>query len=286
MLITVLFSLRCRFLALARFVVLGFYLAWRITNPNTDAMWLWGMSIVCEIWFAFSWILDQLPKLCPVNRQTDLQVLKEMFEKVTPENPRGRSDLPGVDIFVSTADPEKEPPLVTANTILSILAADYPLEKLSCYLSDDGGALLTFEALAEAASFARVWVPFCRKHNIEPRNPESYFLIRGDPTKGKLRTDFVKDRRRVKREYDEFKVRINGLPDSIRRRSDAYNAHEEIRAKRNQIESGLDPSEPLKVPKATWMADGTHWPGTWVNSGKEHSRGDHAGIIQVQSNSS
>ncbi|CAM6125730.1 unnamed protein product [Calypogeia fissa] len=270
-----------RFLALLRFVILGFFLAWRFQNPNRDAMWLWGMSVICETWFAFSWLLDQLPKLFPVNRQTDLQVLKDMFESVTPENPRGRSDLPGFDVFVSTADPEKEPPLVTANTILSILAAEYPVEKLSCYLSDDGGALLTFEALAEGASFARVWVPFCRKHNIEPRNPETYFMMKGDPTKGKVRQDFVKDRRRVKREYDEFKVRINGLPDSIRRRSDAYNAHEEIRARRTQMESGVDLSEPLKVNKATWMADGTHWPGMWVTPGKEHGRGDHAGIIQV-----
>ena len=271
----------CRLLVLIRMVVLGFFLAWRVRNKNTDAIWLWGMSVVCELWFAFSWILDQLPKLCPINRMTDLAVLKEKFEMPTPDNPSGRSDLPGVDVFVSTADPEKEPPLTTSNTILSILACEYPLEKLNCYLSDDGGALLTFEALAEAASFARVWVPFCRKHKIEPRNPETYFLLRGDPTKNKVRSDFVKDRRRVKREYDEFKVRINGLPDAIRRRSDAYNAHEEIRAKRNQIETGGDPSESLNVPKATWMADGTHWPGTWMNSGKEHGRGDHAGIIQV-----
>ncbi|KAG6554205.1 hypothetical protein Mapa_004121 [Marchantia paleacea] len=270
-----------RFLALLRLVVLGFFLAWRIQNPNRDAMWLWGMSVVCEIWFAFSWILDQLPKLNPVNRVTDLSVLKERFEKVTADNPLGRSDLPGMDVFVSTADPEKEPPLVTANTVFSILAAEYPVEKLSCYLSDDGGALLSFEALAEAASFARVWVPFCRKHAIEPRNPESYFLTRGDPTKGKVRLDFVKDRRRVKREYDEFKVRINGLTEAIRRRSDAYNAHEEVRARRSQIEGGGDLTQPLNVPKATWMADGTHWPGTWVVSSKEHSRGDHAGIIQV-----
>lgn len=239
------------------------------------------MSVVCEIWFAFSWVLDQLPKLFPINRMTDLSVLKEKFEMPSPDNPDGRSDLPGIDVFVSSADPEKEPPLTTGNTILSILAVDYPLEKLSCYLSDDGGALLSFEALAEAASFARIWVPFCRKHNIEPRNPETYFLLKGDPTKNKLRSDFVKDRRRVKREYDEYKVRINGLPDAIRRRSDAYNAHEEIRAKRLQLETGGDPSEPLKIPKATWMADGTHWPGTWTNSGKEHGRGDHAGIIQV-----
>ncbi|KAJ7524694.1 hypothetical protein O6H91_17G017000 [Diphasiastrum complanatum] len=270
-----------RLLVVIRLAVLGLFLAWRIRNPNKDAMWLWGMSVVCEIWFAFSWVLDQLPKLFPVNRVTDLNVLKDKFETPSPENPRGRSDLPGMDVFVSTADPEKEPPLVTANTILSILAADYPVEKLNCYLSDDGGALLTFEALAEAASFARYWVPFCRKHKIEPRNPESYFLLKGDPTKNKMRPDFVKDRRRIKREYDEFKVRINGLPDAIRRRSDAYNAHEEIRAKRAQIESGGDPGETLNYAKATWMADGTHWPGTWTVSNKEHGRGDHAGIIQV-----
>ncbi|PSR91608.1 Cellulose synthase-like protein [Actinidia chinensis var. chinensis] len=271
-----------RLLIFVRIVVLALFLAWRIRNKNEDAVWLWFMSVVCEVWFAFSWLLDQLPKFCPVNRATDLTVLKEKFETPGAHNPTGKSDLPGIDIFVSTADPEKEPPLVTANTILSILAADYPVEKLSCYVSDDGGALLTFEAMAEAASFANLWVPFCRKHDIEPRNPESYFNLKRDPYKNKVRPDFVKDRRRVKREYDEFKVRVNGLPDSIRRRSDAYNAREEIKAMKLQRENGSDePLENIKLPKATWMADGTHWPGTWVVSGAEHSRGDHAGIIQV-----
>ena len=98
--------------------------------------------------------MDQLPKLCPVTRSTDLTVLKERFEP-TVNNPKGLSDLPGIDIFVSTADAEKEPPLVTANTILSILAIDYPVDKVACYLSDDGGSLVTFEALVEAASFAK-----------------------------------------------------------------------------------------------------------------------------------
>lgn len=271
-----------RLLIVVRFVVLGLFLAWRVNHPNKDAVWLWGMSVVCEIWFAFSWILDQLPKLCPINRATDLSVLKEKFETPSPGNPTGRSDLPGVDMFVSTADPEKEPPLVTANTILSILAADYPVEKLACYVSDDGGALLTFEAMAEAASFANIWVPFCRKHKIEPRNPESYFNLKKDPYKNKVKQDFVKDRRRAKREYDEFKVRINSLPDSIRRRSDAYHAREEIKAMKQQRQKTDDePLENVKIPKATWMADGTHWPGTWLNSGPEHSKGDHAGIIQV-----
>ncbi|KAL6183707.1 hypothetical protein ACLB2K_045118 [Fragaria x ananassa] len=271
-----------RLLIFIRMVVLGLFLQWRIRNPNEDAVWLWAMSVVCEVWFAISWLLDQLPKLCPVNRITNLDVLKEKFETPSLSNPTGKSDLPGIDIFVSTADPEKEPPLVTANTILSILAADYPVEKLACYVSDDGGALLTFEAMAEAASFANLWVPFCRKHNIEPRNPESYFSLKRDPYKNKVRQDFVRDRRRVKREYDEYKVRINGLPDSIRRRSDAYNARDEMKAMKLGRAIGNDEAvDKIKIPKATWMADGTHWPGTWAFPAPEHSRGDHASIMQV-----
>ncbi|XP_050379253.1 cellulose synthase-like protein D3 [Argentina anserina] len=271
-----------RLLIFIRMVVLGLFLQWRVRNPNEDAVWLWAMSVVCEIWFAISWLLDQLPKLCPINRSTNLDVLREKFETPSLSNPTGKSDLPGIDIFVSTADPEKEPPLVTANTILSILAADYPVEKLACYVSDDGGALLTFEAMAEAASFANLWVPFCRKHNIEPRNPESYFSLKRDPYKNKVRQDFVRDRRRVKREYDEYKVRINGLPDSIRRRSDAYNARDEMKAMKLGRTIGNDEAvDKIKIPKATWMADGTHWPGTWALPAPEHSRGDHASIMQV-----
>ncbi|KAI4313137.1 hypothetical protein L6164_026144 [Bauhinia variegata] len=270
-----------RLIIVVRLVILAFFLHWRWTNPNEDAVWLWLMSVICESWFGISWILDQVPKLCPCNRSTDLEALHDKFDAPSPSNPAGRSDLPGIDLFVSTADPEKEPPLVTANTILSILAVDYPVEKVSCYISDDGGALLTFEAMAEAASFAELWVPFCKKHNIEPRNPESYFSLKVDPTKNKSRSDFVKDRRRVKREYDEFKVRINGLPDSIRRRSDAFNAREEMKMIKHMKESGADPSEPIKVVKATWMADGTHWPGTWANPHSDHAKGNHAGILQV-----
>jgi hypothetical protein len=80
-------------------------------------------------------------------------------------------------------------------------------------------------------------------------------------------------------------VRINGLPDSIRRRSDAFNAREEMKMLKHMRESaGGDPLEPIKVPKATWMADGTHWPGTWAFPAAEHSKGDHAGILQVPEN--
>ncbi|CDO99427.1 unnamed protein product [Coffea canephora] len=267
-----------RLLIVVRLITLFLFLGWRVRNPNREAMWLWGISIVCEIWFAFSWVLDILPKFNPINRTADLAALKEKFESSSPSNPHGRSDLPGIDVFISTADPEKEPPLFTANTILSILAVEYPVEKVSIYISDDGGAILTFEAMAETVNFAEVWVPFCRKHNIEPRNPESYFSQTTDPTKNKKRPDFVKDRRWIKREYDEFKVRINGLPEVIRKRCELYNSKEK---KLNAETNGA--TDKANVAKATWMADGTHWPGTWLTPTADHSKGDHAGILQIMS---
>ncbi|KAL1192538.1 putative cellulose synthase-like protein D6 [Cardamine amara subsp. amara] len=278
-----------RILIVVRVLSLGLFLLWRVRNPNKKAIWLWFLSVICEIWFAFSWLLDQIPKLFPVNHATDIEALKVKFESPNENNPTGKSDLPGIDVFVSTADAEKEPPLVTANTILSILSVDYPIEKLSCYISDDGGSLLTFEAMAEAASFAKIWVPFCRKHKIEPRNPESYFGLKRDPYKDKVRHDFVRERRYVKRGYEEFKVRVNALSNSIRRRSDAFNSKEEIKALEKwknwkvKVEEDQDkePRPPLVAPKATWMSDGTYWPGTWAVPCLHHSRGDHASVIQV-----
>jgi hypothetical protein len=95
-------------------------------------------------------------------------------------------------------DPAKEPPLVTANVILSILGVDYPVDKVSCYLSDDGASMLTFDALSETSEFARKWVPFCKKFSIEPRAPEMYFTQKIDYLKDKVQPTFVKERRAMK----------------------------------------------------------------------------------------
>lgn len=185
------------------------------------------------------------------------------------------SQLSPIDIFVISMDPLKEPPLVTANTVLSILAIDYPAEKVSCYVSDDGAAMLTFEALSETSEFAKKWVPFCKKFNIEPRAPERYFAEKINFLDDKVQPSFVKERRAMKvkmstclgyfilyesscymvkklfslycmqREYEEFRVRINTLVAKSR-----------------------------KVPEEGWtMQDGTPWPGNNVR--------DHPGMIQV-----
>uniref|UniRef100_A0A803P028 Cellulose synthase n=1 Tax=Cannabis sativa TaxID=3483 RepID=A0A803P028_CANSA len=175
-----------------------------------------------------------------VNRETYLDRLALRFDREGEP-----SQLAPIDVFVSTVDPLKEPPLVTANTVLSILAVDYPVDKVSCYVSDDGSAMLTFESLSETAEFARKWVPFCKKHNIEPRAPEFYFAQKIDYLKDKIQPSFVKERRAMKREYEEYKVRINALV-----------------------------AKAQKMPEEGWtMQDGTPWPGN-------NSR-DHPGMIQV-----
>jgi len=222
-----------------RLIVLGLFFHYRITNPVYSAFGLWMTSVICEIWFGFSWILDQFPKWCPINRETYVDRLIARY------GDGDDSGLAPVDFFVSTVDPLKEPPLITANTVLSILAVDYPVEKISCYVSDDGSAMLTFESLAETAEFARKWVPFCKKYAIEPRAPEFYFSQKIDYLKDKIHPSFVKERRAMKRDYEEYKVRINALV-----------------------------AKAQKTPEEGWiMQDGTPWPG--------NNPRDHPGMIQV-----
>jgi hypothetical protein len=36
------------------------FLTWRVNTPNNKAYWLWFTSVVCEIWFAVSWLFDQV----------------------------------------------------------------------------------------------------------------------------------------------------------------------------------------------------------------------------------
>ncbi|KHN41284.1 Cellulose synthase A catalytic subunit 6 [UDP-forming] [Glycine soja] len=229
-----------RIIIVLRIAILCLFFHYRILHPVNDAYALWLTSVICEIWFAVSWIFDQFPKWSPILRETYLDRLSLRYEK------EGKpSQLSDIDVFVSTVDPMKEPPLITANTVLSILAVDYPVDKVACYVSDDGAAMLTFEALSETSEFARKWVPFCKKFCIEPRAPEWYFAQKVDYLKDKVDATFIRERRAIKREYEEFKVRINALVALAQ-----------------------------KVPEDGWtMQDGTPWPGNNVR--------DHPGMIQV-----
>ncbi|KAI5426744.1 hypothetical protein KIW84_032243 [Lathyrus oleraceus] len=116
---------------------------------------LWLTSAICEIWFALSGILDQFPKWSPISREIYLDRLAIRYDRDGEP-----SQLALIDVFVSKENPLKKPPLITANTVLSILSVDYPVEKVSCYVSDDGSTMLTFEALSETTEFAKKWLPF------------------------------------------------------------------------------------------------------------------------------
>ncbi|KAH9299101.1 hypothetical protein KI387_030783, partial [Taxus chinensis] len=230
-----------RLVIVARLIFLGFFFHMRITKPVKDAYGLWITAVICEFWLAASWILDQLPRWSPITRRTYLDRLSNRYEKEDEDH----CGLASVDVFLSTQDPVIEPPLMTANAVLSVLAVDYPANKVSCYVSDDGSAMVTFECLSETAEFARRWVPFCKEFDIEPRAPEAYFSLKIDYLGEKVKPSFVKQRREMKREYEEFKVGINALVEKRK-----------------------------KAPEEGWMMqDGRPWPG--------NNPCNHPGMIQV-----
>ncbi|KAJ9550100.1 hypothetical protein OSB04_022643 [Centaurea solstitialis] len=120
--------------------------------------------LLADVILAFMWFTHQGFRMNPVRRKT------------FPENlPKSETKYPAMDVFICTADPEKEPPMVAVNTALSTLAFDYPTEKLSVYLSDDGASEATLFAFAEAAEFAKEWIPYCKENRIMDRSPEAYF---------------------------------------------------------------------------------------------------------------
>ncbi|KAM0842224.1 hypothetical protein ACQ4PT_058497 [Festuca glaucescens] len=243
-----------------RLIAVLLFFVWRIKHNKSDIMWFWTMSVVGDVWFGFSWLLNQLPKYNPVKTIPDIAALRRQYDL-----PDGTSSLPGIDVFVTTADPIDEPILYTMNCVLSILASDYPVDSCACYLSDDSGALIQYEAFVETAKFSTLWVPFCRKHCIEPRAPESYFELEAPLYTGTAPEEFKNDYSSVRREYGEFKERLDSLSSAISKRSDVYNS-----MKTDQGDA-----------KATWMANGTQWPGAWIDTTENHRKGHHAGIVKV-----
>jgi 1,4-beta-D-xylan synthase len=225
-------------------------------------MWLWWISVVGDFWFGVTWLLNQITKFNPRKCIPRLSKLREQFDSSD-----GISNLPILDVFITTVDPVNEPMLYTMNSVLSILATDYPAEKYATYFSDDGGSLIHYEGLLETAKFAALWVPFCRKHCVEPRAPENYFGRNNvRPYTGNTPNEFVDDHRQMRAEYEELKACLDGLSASIAKRSDKLNSANMKEGHGN----------------ATWMVDGTQWPGTWIEQSKGHMKGNHPAIFKVK----
>ncbi|KAK7272274.1 hypothetical protein RJT34_28770 [Clitoria ternatea] len=154
------------------------------------------VALLCEAWFTFTWITTVSTKWTPARTNT---YLDRLFLRV-PE-------LPPVDVFVTTADSVLEPPIITINTVLSLLALDYPANKLACYVSDDGCSPLTFYALLEASKFAKLWVPFCKKNNVQVRAPFRYFADETTSNSSDL-PEFKHEWLKMKEEYEQLGRKI------------------------------------------------------------------------------
>ncbi|XP_038902592.1 cellulose synthase-like protein H1 isoform X2 [Benincasa hispida] len=163
--------------------------------------WLQVIALSCESWFTFIWILLVATRWSFFDYKTYPHRLLKREE-----------ELPPVDIFVTTADAELEPPIITVNTVLSLLAVDYPAEKLACYVSDDGGSPITFYSLSEALKFARIWVPFCKKYKVQVRAPFRFFNSNNNNDDDYLVSDsspeFRHEWKKMKEEYEKVRQRI------------------------------------------------------------------------------
>ncbi|XP_020157427.1 cellulose synthase-like protein E6 isoform X2 [Aegilops tauschii subsp. strangulata] len=230
-----------------------YYRATRVPGSGgRRAAWL-GM-LAAELWYAAYWVVTQSVRWSPVRRCT-------FRDRLTA---RYGDRLPGVDIFVCTADPLSEPPSLVISTILSVMAYNYPAEKLSVYLSDDGGSVLTFYAMWEASLFAKHWLPFCKRYNIEPRSPAAYFSESYQDLCTPKEWSFIKDM------YDEMTERIDTavisrkIPEEIRSNHKGfYEWNPEITSKNHQPivqvlidgkdQKGVD-SEGNVLPTLVYMA--------------------------------
>jgi len=192
-------SLIYRVYACAHFSAIIGLIYYRVMYIPSEFSWPWIAIFVADLGFAYCWILEQAYRWWPVERKVFPKRLSQRFE----------SELPRVDIFICTADPIKEPPVTVINTVLSALALDYPVGKLSCYVSDDGGSPLTFYALLEASRFAKIWLPFCDNYSVQDRSPEVYFS-NGDALENK-NLHFTRDWKHVNKMYLELKDRISNV---------------------------------------------------------------------------
>ncbi|KAK9065136.1 hypothetical protein SSX86_016519 [Deinandra increscens subsp. villosa] len=156
----------------------------------------WALVTASEVIFSFIWVLTQAFRWRPVARTVALRNLPDDDE------------LPCVDVFICTADPSKEPTVEVMNTVLSAMGLDYPPDKLAVYLSDDGGAPSTLYAMKEACSFAKSWLPFCRKYGIKSRCPEWFFSTYGHDELLFRTDEFEADEENMKLAYEHFKDNV------------------------------------------------------------------------------
>ncbi|KAJ1400096.1 Nucleotide-diphospho-sugar transferase [Sesbania bispinosa] len=176
-------------------VLLLFYYRFTTLFYDTNTPTLpWILMTIAEALLAVLWFFNQAFRWRPVSRSV-------MPEKL-PAN------LPGLDIFVCTLDPEKEPTVDVMDTVISAIAMDYPSDKLAVYLSDDGGCPVTLYGMKEACEFAKVWLPFCKKYGIMSRCPKVFFSPMGENEQLLRIEEFRAEQEQIKAKYNKMQENI------------------------------------------------------------------------------
>ncbi|KAI8546191.1 hypothetical protein RHMOL_Rhmol07G0098100 [Rhododendron molle] len=186
-----------------------------LTVLNSTTFLSFSLSLTflfADLLLGFMWATGQCFRMRLVHRH----VFPENLLKVTREE-----DFPAMDVFICTADPDKEPPMSVVNTALSVMAYDYPAEKLSVYVSDDGGSALTLFAFVEAAKFGSHWLPFCRRNKVMERCPQAYFRSKYPRSN---------ETNQIKVMYESMKERVENVVDSGKVTDDCITNEQERQA--------------------------------------------------------
>lgn len=214
------------------YAAIAFILFYRVTHlpltvvPDEEQLirrWAWIGFFFAELWFALYWFITQSLRWNPIHYCTFKDRLSQRYEQV----------LPSVDIFVCTANHELEPPVMVVNTLLSLMAYNYPSDKLNVYLSDDGGSELMFYALLEASRFSKHWLPFCKHFNVEPRSPAAYFSTPPPPLPNP--NHYLS----IKQLYEEMETRIEDatragrLSDQLRQQHKGFREWDLVSSRRD-----------------------------------------------------
>ncbi|KAI8016661.1 Cellulose synthase-like protein E6 [Camellia lanceoleosa] len=141
-------------------------------------------------------LLKELAKICRVGNGSNQSYIVALI--------KGAGTNYGTVDILGTADAKIETLTMVINTVLSVMSYNYPPEKLSIYLSDDGGSEFTFYALMETSQFSKHWIPFCKKFRVEPRSPAAYFSQNFNKQDPKLTEEWLA----TKKLYEDMKFRI------------------------------------------------------------------------------
>ncbi|XP_039115832.1 cellulose synthase-like protein G3 [Dioscorea cayenensis subsp. rotundata] len=156
-----------------------------------------SLLLLSDVLLSFMWAVTQSFRWRPIHRGEHPETLA-----LAVPDPL----LPNLDVFICTADPSKEPPICVASAALSALAFDYPSDKLSVFVSDDGCSDLTLFAFMEAARFARHWLPFCKEMCVLERCPETFFNSTDDPRSDEIKLLYQRMKKKIESVMEKGQV--------------------------------------------------------------------------------